>query len=48
MLQAGDAAAREGPRRDGGFAPGRDGRQKRWDMQQKGAMLKNKKNHPYL
>lgn len=48
MLQAGDAAAGEVPRRDGGFAPGRDGGQRSWDMQQKGVMLKNKKNHPCL
>lgn len=39
---------REGPRRGGGFAPGRDGGQRRWDMQLKGAMLKNEKNHPCL
>lgn len=45
MLRAGDAAAGEGPRHDGGFAPGRDGGRRQWDMQQKGAMLKNEKNH---
>lgn len=48
LLQAGDTAAGEGPRCTNGFALGRDGKQRQRDMQQKGATLKNKKNHPCL
>lgn len=48
VLQAGDTATGEGPRCASGFALGRDGEQRQWDMQQKGVMLKNKKNHPCL
>lgn len=48
VLQAGDTATGEGPRCASGFALGRDGEQRQWDMQLKGVMLKNKKNHPCL